>query len=94
MRCSCATMSQSDTSLVEEEEADVDRVYRDGAGQVGAVESIYRNLNCASLRLTIAASMAHMTWKGSDMGKGTEKWRKILLIAEEKMSLLWDTESW
>ena len=86
-------MSQSDTSLVEEEKADMDRVYRDGIGWVGATESIYRNLNCASLCLAVVASMAHMTWKGSDMEKGTEKWRKILVIAKEKMSLSQDIES-
>ena len=56
----------------------MDRVYRDGIGRVGAAESIYRNLNCASLCLTVVASMAHMTWKGSNMKKGTEKWHKIL----------------
>ena len=94
MRYSYAMMSQSDTSLVEEEKADMDQVYRDGVGRVGAAESIYRNLNCATLRLTIAASMAHMTWKGSNMEKGTEKWRKILVIAKEKMSLSQDIESW
>ena len=47
-------MSPSDTSLVEEEGADVDRADRDGAGRVGADESVYHNLNCALLRLTIA----------------------------------------
>ena len=30
----------------------------------------------------------HITWKWSETGKGTEKWRKILVIAEGKMSLL------
>ena len=53
-------MSLSDTLLVEEEGADVDRVDRDGAGRVGAAESICRDLNCASLRLTVAASMAQI----------------------------------
>ena len=28
-----------------------------------------------------------MKVKGSDVGRGTEKWRKILAIAEGKMSL-------
>ena len=79
---------------MEEEKADMDRVYRDGIRRVGAAESIYRNLNCASLCLTVVASMAHMTWKGSNMEKGTEKWRKILVIAKEKMSLSQDIESW
>ena len=47
-------MSPSDTSLVEEKGTDVDRADRDGAGQVGAVESGCYDLNCASLRLTVA----------------------------------------
>ena len=72
----------------------MDRVYQDGIGRVGAAESIYRNLNCASLCLIVVASMAHMTWKGSNMEKGMEKWRKILVIAKEKMSLSQDIESW
>ena len=37
--------------------------------------------------------MAHMKMKGSDAGEGVEKWRKILVIAEEKMSLSRDVES-
>ena len=64
-------MSPSDTSLVEKEGADVDGAERDGAEQ--ATESDCRDLNCASLRLTVAASMAHMTEKWSEEGKGTEK---------------------
>ena len=31
--------------------------------------------------------------KGLDAGKGTKKWRKILVIAEGKMSLSRDAES-
>ena len=38
--------------------------------------------------------MAHMKVKGSDAGEGTEKWRKILVIVEGKMSLSRDAESW
>ena len=41
----------------------------------------------------VAVSMAHMKVKGSDAGKGTEKWCKILVIAEGKMSLSRDAES-
>ena len=42
MRCSCAMMSPSDTSLEEEEGADVDGANRDGAEwEGGAAESIY-----------------------------------------------------
>ena len=51
-------MSPSDTSLMEDEGADVNRADRDGAGRVGAAEFIYRDLNCASLRFIVAASMA------------------------------------
>ena len=45
MRCSCAMMSPSDTSLVEEVGADVDRADRDGVGWVEGAESICRDLN-------------------------------------------------
>ena len=48
----------------------------------------------ASLSFTVAASMAHIKMKGSDAGEGTEKWHKILVIAEGKMSLPQDNESW
>ena len=41
----------------------------------------------ASLRLTVVASMAPISWKWSEMGKGAEKWRKILMIAKGKMNL-------
>ena len=83
MRYSCAMMSPSDTLLVEEEGVDVDGVDRDGAEREGGVvESDCHDLNCASLRLTVAASMAHMTGKWSERGKGTKKWRKILVIAK------------
>ena len=47
-------MSLSDKLFVEEEGADVDRADQDGARRVGAAESIYRDLNCASLRFTVA----------------------------------------
>ena len=81
-------MSLSDTSLVEEEGADVDGANRDGAEREGgATESDCRDLNCASLHLTVATCMAHMTEKWSKEGKGTEKWHKIHMIAEGKMSL-------
>ena len=94
MRCSCVMVSPSDTSLEEEEGVDVDGADRDGAEREGgAMESICRDLNCASLRLTVAASMAHMTEKWEEEGKGTEKWCKILVIVEGKMSLSWDAES-
>ena len=57
-------MSLSDTSLVEKEEADVDGVDRDEAEQEGgATESDCRDQNCASLRLMVVVSMAHMIEK-------------------------------
>ena len=65
-------MSLSDTSLVEEEGADVDGVEQDRAEREGgAAESDCHDVNCASLCLTVAASMAHMTKKWSKKGKGT-----------------------
>ena len=86
-------MSPKVTSLEEEEGVDVGRAKRDGVGREGGVESCCRDLNCASLRFTVASSMTHMKVKGSDAGKGMEKWRKILVIAKGKMSLSRDAES-
>ena len=81
-------MSPSDTLLVKEEGADVDGAKRDGAEQEGgAAESDCRDLNCTLPHLTIAASMAHMTEKWAEEGKGIEKWHKIHMIAEGKMNL-------
>ena len=54
MCCSCAKMSPKDASP-EEEGADVDGVDLDGAErEEGAVESVSRDRNWASLRLTVA----------------------------------------
>ena len=77
------------TPPAEEEGAEVD-----GAEGVGEAANL-DHLECSytSLHLTVAASMAHITWKWSDTEKGTEKWCKILVIAEGKMSLSWDTKS-
>ena len=69
------------------------RVERDGVGWEGGVEYCCHDLNCAKLHFIVVASMAHMKVKGSDTGEGTEKWRKILVIAEGKMNLLRDTKS-
>ena len=81
-------MSPSDTSLVEDEGVDVDGIDRDGAEREGgATESICCNLNRASLHLTVVTSMAHMIEKWVEEGKETEKWHKILVITEGKMSL-------
>ena len=81
-------MSFSGISLEEEEGADVDGTDQDGAEREGgAAESVCRDLNCASLHLTVAASMAHMTENWVEEEKGMEKWRKIRMIAKGKMSL-------
>ena len=94
MRCSYAMTSPSITSPIEEEGADVGRAKQDGAEwKGGATESDCLDRNYTLLRFTVAASMAHMKVKWSDKGKGTKKWRKILVIAEGKMSLSRDAES-
>ena len=88
MRCSWVMISLSDTSLIEEEGADMDGAERDGAEwEGGAAKSDCRDLNCASLRLMVAASIAYMKENWSEEGKGTKKWHKIRVIAEGKMSL-------
>ena len=66
-----------------EEGAKVDGV--EGVG--GAADPDRLKHSCALLRLTVAASMAPITLKWSDTGKGTEKWCKILVIAKRKISL-------
>ena len=72
----------------------MDGVDQDGVEREGGVaDADYLDLNCTLLRLTVAASMAHIKEKRSDVGKGTEKWHKILVIVEGKMSLSRDTES-
>ena len=53
-------MSAKDTSLEEEEGADVGQAEQDGVEREGGVESCCRDLNCASLRFMLARSMAHM----------------------------------
>ena len=59
-------MSPSDTSLVEEEGADVDGANRDRAKREGgATKSDYHDRNYALLRLMVAVSMAHITKKWS-----------------------------
>ena len=73
------------TPPVEEKGAEVDGA--EGVG--GAVNPDPLKRSCASLRLMVVASMTHITWKWLDIGKGTEKWRKILVIAKRKMSLSW-----
>ena len=83
MRTSYAMMSSRVTRPVEEEGANVDRVKE--ARGIAISDSLKRSW--ALHRLTVAASMAHMTWKWSKMRKGIEKWHKILVIAEGKMSL-------
>ena len=86
---SCAMMSSSVTSPIAKEGVDVDGAERDGAEREGgSIESDCLKRNCASLHFTVVMSMAHMKVKWSNKGKGTEKWRKILVIVEGKMSLL------
>ena len=93
MHCSCAMTSPKDTSL-EEEGAYANGIDWDGAKREdGVTESVYCDRNWASLRLTVAESMTHMLEKWSDEGKGTEKWRRVLVISEEKMNLSRDVES-
>ena len=68
----------------------MDGANQDGAEREGGVaESVCCDLNCTLLRLTVAASMAHMIEKWVEEGKGTEKWHKIHMIAKGKMSLSW-----
>ena len=71
------------TPPAEEEGVEVDAA--EGVGGVADPDHLERS--CASLHLTVAASMTHITEKWSEMGKETEKWHKILVIAEGKMSL-------
>ena len=78
-------MSSRVTLLIEEEGEHVDGA--EGVG--GVVDPDCLNRNCASLCLTVTASITPITEKWSDKGKGIEKWRKILVIAEGKMSLSW-----
>ena len=78
MHCNCAMKSPKDTSLEEEEGADVRRSKRDGVSREGGVESCCLDVNYASLRFMVAASMAHMKVKGSDTGKGTKNSVKSL----------------
>ena len=68
-------MSPRVTLPKEEEGVDVDGANQDGVEREGeAVDSIFRVLNCASLHLMVAVSMAHMTKKWAEEGKGTKKW--------------------
>ena len=70
--------------------AEVEGTEVDGAkGVGGATNPDHFERNYALLHLTVMASMAHITWKWSETGKGIEKWRKIVMIAKEKMSLSW-----
>ena len=69
--------------LVEEEGAEMDEA--EGVG--GATDLDHLECSYASLRLTVAVSMAHIKWKWLETKKGTEKWCKILVITKGKMSL-------
>ena len=81
-------MSPRVTSPIEAEGANMDGAERDGVERGGgAAEFDYRDLNCTLIRLTVAYIMAHMMEKWSEEGKGIEKWHRIRMIAEGKMSL-------
>ena len=76
--------------MLEKEGADVDGVGQDGVEREGGVADLdCLDLNYASLRLMVAASVVHMTKKWSEEGKSAEKWPRIRMIAEGKMSLSW-----
>ena len=83
MRWSYATITSRVIPLAEEKGTEVDRA----EGVEGAADPDHLERSYASLCLMVTASMAHITWKWSDTGKGTEKWCRILVIAEGKMSL-------
>ena len=68
------------TLPVEEERAEADGA--EGVGGVADLDHLERS--CALLRLMVAASMAHITWKWSEIGKGTEKWHKIYVMLKGK----------
>ena len=53
-------MSPNDTSLMEEEGAEVDGANRDGVEWEGGAVDSCRDLNYASLRFMVAAFMAQM----------------------------------
>ena len=78
-------MASKVTPPAEDEGAEVD-----GAVQVRGVTVFVQGhlgLSCAALRLTVAESMAPMAEKIGDLGKKTEKWQRIRVIAEGTMSL-------
>ena len=62
-------ISPKDTSLEEEEGADLGRAERDVVGREGGVESYCHNLNYTSLHFTVVASMAHMKVKRVEQGR-------------------------
>ena len=70
----------------DEESADVEGA--EGAEEATIFVRGCLGLSCAALRLTVAESMAPMAEKIGDLGKKTEKWQRIRVIAEGKMSLL------
>ena len=87
-------MTSSKDISPKEKEADANRVDWDSAKrEEGVAKSVCHDRNWALLRLTLALSMAHVIVKWLEEGKGMEKWCKILVIAEGKMSLSRDAES-
>ena len=79
--CTICAMMASSVTLPTEDEGAVE------AGGATISVCVHLGRSWASLRLTLAASMAPMMKKWSDGGKETEKWRRILVIVEGKMSL-------
>ena len=82
MHTSYAIMSSKVTLPVEEEGTNVDEAVERGIAVLDRLKC-----SCASLHLMVAVSMAHITWKWSETGKGTKTWHRILVIAKGKMSL-------
>ena len=64
MRTSCAMMASSVTPAVEEEGVEVDGAVEYGGASVYIWGYLERS--CAKLRLTVAASMAHINEKWGD----------------------------
>ena len=85
MRCNCAMTASRVTPLTDEEGVDVEEAKEAGGVTVSVCGRLSRSQ--ASLRRMVAASMAHTMEKCVDSGWETEKWQRIRVIAEGKMSL-------
>ena len=85
MRTSYARMASRVTPPTKDEGAKVDGAVEAGGVTVSVCGRLSRSQ--ASLRRMVAASMAHTMEKCVDSGWETEKWQRIRVIAEGKMSL-------